>query len=139
MTAAGAAPPPGGGRPRVLIVEDEMLIALLIQDTLLRAGAEVVGTASAAGEALELAAASPPAFALVDIKLKGGADGIELARRLHERFGTEIVFLSGSKDPETRARAMAALPRAFVGKPFQPADLLRALGLPAGPPPRPGS
>ena len=135
MTAAGAATSDGdGGGPRVLIVEDEVLIALLIQDTLARAGAEVVGTASSAEEALGLAAASPPAFAFVDIKLKGGVDGIELARRLHERFGTEVVFLSGSKDPETRARAMAAGPRAFVGKPFRPADLLRALGLSAAPP-----
>jgi two-component system, response regulator PdtaR len=135
MTAAGAAAP--GGGPRVLIVEDEALIAILIQDTLARAGAEVVGTASSAEEALALAAEMPPGFALVDIKLKGGVDGVELARRLHERFGTEIVFLSGSKDPETRARAMAARPRGFVGKPFQPADLLRALGLPAGPPAQP--
>ena len=110
----------------VLVVEDEFLIAEEIRFVLEEDGLRVVGTAADAAEAWGLAEADPPEIALVDIRLAGGDDGVELARRLHQRFRTPCVFISGSHDPETRARAATVPSSTFLPKPFR-TDLLPRL------------
>jgi CheY-like chemotaxis protein len=120
--------PADPGKPvSILIVEDEALIASYIEDVLGEAGYEVAGIAASAPEALSLAAAASPDLALVDIRLTGPLDGIELACLLRQRHGLAAIFLSGFIDAETIERAAAAQPAGFLAKPFLPSQVFNAI------------
>ncbi len=118
----------------ILIVEDEALIASYIEEVLAESGYCVAGIAASGQEALSLAAENHPTLALVDIRLNGPIDGIELACLLRQKFSLPAIFLSGLADPETTARAAAARPLGFLAKPFLPSQVFKAiehaLGLP---------
>ena len=111
---------------RILIVEDEFIIADLIRSFLESEGFAIAGVAADVGEALRLAALTRPALAVIDIRLARG-DGVELAQALREQFGTPTLFTSGAGDPATLARSRAAAPRGFLGKPFRGAQLIAAV------------
>jgi two-component system, response regulator PdtaR len=123
MTAAGRA----AGTPAILIVEDEPLIATLIHQVLDESRFVIAGVASSGVEALTLAAETTPDLALVDIKLTGPADGIEVAELLLKRFGVPSIFLSGVVDPATIARARHTENLGFLEKPFRPSQVFNAL------------
>lgn len=114
-------------RASILIVEDEALIASYIQEVLEESGFAVAGIASSGPEAISLASTAKPDLALVDIKLAGPMDGIEVAGLMQTRFNVPSIFLSGLCDPETTARAMAASPLGFLEKPFRPSQVFNAL------------
>jgi two-component system, response regulator PdtaR len=111
----------------ILIVEDEALIASYIREVLEESGFLVAGVASSGIEALTVAAGSRPDLALVDIKLTGPMDGIEVAQLLRARFNVPSIFLTGLVDPVTVARARAARPLGFLEKPFRPSQVFNAL------------
>lgn len=120
--------PSSASKPvRILIVEDEALIASYIEEVLAEAGFEVAGIASSGTEALSLAAEHQPTLALVDIRLTGPIDGIELACLLRQHSDTPAIFLSGFVDTETTKRAEAARPLGFLAKPFVPSQVFRAI------------
>jgi two-component system, response regulator PdtaR len=111
-------------KPRVLLAEDEALIALPLQMLLEHAGCEVVATvatAAAAMEALRSAASSDalPEIALLDISLEGPADGIEAAHQIRALYGERVslIFLTGRSDAAMRERAATAEPAAYLVKP----------------------
>jgi CheY-like chemotaxis protein len=111
--------------PSVLIVEDEPIVAIDLARMVLETGSGLCGTAASGFEALALAELNPPTVALVDIRLIGRMDGIELARRLHGRFGTLSIFVTA--DPVEATRARIAFPCiGIVAKPYELATL-RAL------------
>ena len=122
---AGAGP--GGAGPRVLVVEDEWLISIQLEQTLTKAGFEVVGTAGSAADAVALAGRERPDLVLMDIRLRGPVDGIEAAREILDRFGVRSLFVSAHSDPATVARGGAARPAGWLSKPFTEAELLRAV------------
>jgi DNA-binding NarL/FixJ family response regulator len=109
---------------KVLIVEDDALIALGMTDVLSFAGFEIVGPVSRVSEALRLAEAARPSVAVVDISLAGRRDGIEGANLLKEK-GAKVVF--GSALPGREARATAVTPVAILSKPCHPRELLSAV------------
>jgi CheY-like chemotaxis protein len=111
----------------ILIVEDEALIASYIEEVLGGSGFHVAGIAASGPEALSLAAESRPSLALVDIRLTGPIDGIELACLLRQRFGLPAIFLSGLADADTTARAQTARPLGFLPKPFLPSQVFNAI------------
>lgn len=116
------------GKPAsILIVEDEALIASYIEDVLGEAGYRVAGIAASGAEALALAAQNRPSLALVDIRLTGSLDGIELACLLRERFSIPAIFLTGFADAETTRRAETAEPLGFLPKPFLPSQVFKAI------------
>ncbi|MDO9082682.1 MAG: response regulator, partial [Humidesulfovibrio sp.] len=82
------------GKGRILVVEDEAIVALGIQSSLERLGYEVVGRAATGGQALALAETTRPNLVLMDVMLEGGMDGIDTALELHERFNVPVVYLS---------------------------------------------
>jgi CheY-like chemotaxis protein len=125
--ARGEAPTAERRRAAILIVEDEALIASYIQQVLEESGFAVAGIASSGPEAISLASTSKPDLALVDIKLAGPMDGIEVAQLMQTRFNVPSIFLSGLGDPETTARAQAASPLGFLEKPFRPSQVFNAL------------
>ncbi|MBC8131051.1 MAG: response regulator [Rhizobiaceae bacterium] len=109
---------------RVLIVEDELILAMDLEDILTSAGHEVIGTAADMHQALKIAEADRPDLALMDMNLARGTNGLETARRLRERFDVPSLFISGNLDAKTREIAAAYRPVGFVPKPFSEADVL---------------
>ncbi len=102
-------------KARVLIVEDDPLIALDVGDALTDAGYEVCGIADSQAQALWLADETHPDFAVVDITLSPG-DGRVVARELFKRHHTEVLFATGQcKDLEHLAGsgALACLPKPY--------------------------
>jgi len=111
----------------ILIVEDEALVSSYIREVLESSGFHVAGVAASAAEALSHAAGSRPDLALIDIRLTGPTDGIELACQLRERFQLPAIFLSGLIDKHTIERAKAAEPLGFLKKPFLPSQVFNAI------------
>ncbi len=101
---------------RVLIVEDEPLIADYMSHVLTRADVQVVGAAMTGREAEQLAERAPPDIVLVDIGLPGGMDGWAVAHRLRERFGTRAVFITGGSLAEVGPRATLGDPGASFAR-----------------------
>ena len=110
--------------PSILIVEDDPLIASHIEEVLGGSGYRIAGNASTGIEAVVIAENSQPDLALVDIRLSGSMDGIELAERLRP---VPVIFLSGLADDETLERAQAAGCAGFIAKPFRPGQVFNAI------------
>src|SRR5262249_23417951 len=93
---------------RILVVEDEQLVAAGTQAILEDAGYQVAGIAATAEDAVALTAAERPDLVLMDIQLAGPRSGVEAAVEIAERFGTGIVFVSAWADSQIRQRAEPA-------------------------------
>lgn len=116
---ADAAP----GRPsRVLVVEDDGLVALEMEAYLTGAGYEVVGVAADAAEALALGRRLAPDLALVDLRLRGAEDGLRAAAGLREA-GVPCLFVAAAR-PAERGRGLGL---GWLPKPFTEGDLLAAV------------
>ena len=108
----------------ILVVEDEALVALVLELALVHAGHEVLGPAADEGGALRLAGERRPGLALVDIRLRRGDDGVRLARALKARWAVPCLFLSG-QTVQARAAGDAAL--GLIGKPYDPDEVVEAV------------
>lgn len=122
-----------GPRPlRLMVVEDEPLVARSIKETVEDLGHTVCGLAHSEGEALDIARLMRPDVALMDAHLPGAADGIEVARRLDAGFGVRSIFLANRlTDHATMARITSSYPLGVVNKPFSRAQLRATLDLAA--------
>jgi DNA-binding NarL/FixJ family response regulator len=118
---------------KVLIAEDDWLIALAMADVVTLAGHQVVGSVRTVSEAVDKVHSVQPDIAVFDIRLAGRRDGIEGASVLKQMCGAEVVFVSAEADQETLERASAVGPVAFLPKPCHPRDLLAAVQRAAGP------
>ena len=112
---------------RVLIVEDEFLIAMELEMLLTDFGHEVVGTAATEAEALALAEDRRPEVATVDLRLQGGDRGDRLAFALREKHDIAAIMMSGNLDTETERKLQRCHPLAFIGKPFSSERLRKVL------------
>ncbi len=108
---------------RILVVEDEALIAEDIDHVLRRLGYEVAGVVESGEEALRTVANTDVDLALMDIVLRGPLDGIRAAKAMRERWGTPVVFLTSHSDDATLRRARSAVPHGYLLKPFSERDL----------------
>ncbi len=108
---------------RILIVEDERLIAADIEGHLLDLGYQVAGVAINADDALRAAREQSPDLVLMDIQLRGSIDGTEVARQIRERHDIPIVFVTSHADPTTLERACVSSPYGFLLKPFEGREL----------------
>jgi diguanylate cyclase (GGDEF)-like protein len=122
MTTAQAPMMPGA-KARVFIVEDEAITALDLKEKLVLMGYEVIGVADNGYEAKTRIREQGADLALVDIRLTGGEDGIELARYIREHYQSAVVFLTAHSDDQTVRRALSVSPSGFLTKPFQPRAL----------------
>lgn len=112
---------PTKSKHKILVVEDEGLIAHDIASRLEAMGHTVVGTCGTAEEAI--ARAGEAELVLMDIRLDGHADGIEAANEIRGRYHLPVVFLTGQADPATLERAKAAEPFGYIVKPLSHATL----------------
>src|SRR5437868_14688012 len=102
---------------RILIVEDETIVAMDLSATLRRLGYAVVGMVGTGAAAVEWAELHRPDLVLMDIRLKGPTDGIAAATTIHERQPTPVVFLTAHGDADTVERAKAASRDGYLVKP----------------------
>jgi DNA-binding NarL/FixJ family response regulator len=112
---------------RLLIVEDDHLVAMEMESVLLEAGFEVTGIAATAEDALRKAQSVRPDLVLMDIRLAGLRDGVDAALDLHSQMGIHCVFATAHHDNRTQTRAQPAQPLGWLAKPYQPATLLQAV------------
>lgn len=108
---------------RILIVEDDVLIASQIEAALTDEGFEIAGTAVTGKEALQLAEAQSPTLVVTDIRLAGDRDGIDTALELFRLHGIRCIFASAYSDQEARRRAAPAAPLGWLQKPYSMASL----------------
>jgi DNA-binding response OmpR family regulator len=110
-------------RGRILIVEDDLLVATEIEATLRDAGFEIAGIASTGEEALQLTQAELPTLAVMDIRIAGDRDGIDTALELFHSHGIRSIFASAHSDADSRRRAESAAPLGWLQKPYTMASL----------------
>jgi DNA-binding response OmpR family regulator len=110
---------------KVLIVEDEPLIAESLIDLLQTTEHHVVGAATSAEQAFTLAERSAPEVAVLDVKLSGDIDGVSLATELARRYGTSVVFITGN--PQTVFDRGWDFRHSVLAKPFNDCEFLEAI------------
>jgi diguanylate cyclase (GGDEF)-like protein/PAS domain S-box-containing protein len=108
---------------RILVVEDESIVAADIQDRLESFGYEVPVTVTSGEKAVEQACALRPDLVLMDIQLKGRMDGVEAADQIRQRFGIPVIYLTANADHPTVQRAKITEPFGYVIKPFEEREL----------------
>ena len=113
--------------PRILIVEDEPFIAENLQEMLSIFGYEDTEIASSANSAIKAIKTSRPDLALLDVKIKGDQDGIELGKIIKEQYQVPFVFITSYSDKETINRAKHTQPLGFIVKPFTKDDVYAAI------------
>jgi diguanylate cyclase (GGDEF)-like protein len=114
---------PGPNAKRILIVEDERIIALDLRAALEELGYRVVGTASTSDDAMAKAAQFQPDLTLMDIRIKGSVDGIQTAAQLKARYSMPVVYLTANADHATLRRALETVPAGYLAKPYSPRSL----------------
>ena len=110
-------------RAKVLVVEDEIVVAKAIELALQRHGYDVPATVSSGLEAIQKAAEIQPDLVLMDIVLKGDMDGIVAAEQIRDRFNIPIVYLTAYTDSDTVQRAKITEPFGYITKPFEEREL----------------
>ena len=107
----------------VVIVEDEGLIAADLQGRLERAGYRVPAVAGTAGEALQVIREQTPDLILMDIRLRGNVDGIQVAEQVRKDFDIPVVYLTAYEDPKTLERASQTQAFGYIKKPIDSVSL----------------
>lgn len=113
----------GSAKKRILVVEDETIVALDLQNSLKILGYEVVGIASTGTEAIAKAESETPDLILMDIMLKGDMDGIQAAESIHSFLDVPVIFLTACADELTLNSAKVTEPFAYMIKPFEEREL----------------
>ncbi|MCI0497772.1 MAG: response regulator [Thermoplasmata archaeon] len=114
---------PAANDVRIIVVEDERIVAKDIVRRLQRLGYSVPGIASSGEEAIHETEMHHPDLILMDIKLKGGMDGIEAASRILEHYDIPIIYVTAYADEPTLERAKETRPFGYIIKPFEDRDI----------------
>lgn len=112
---------------KVLIVEDEAIVALEMQDRLQILGYQVCNIASNGGKAIASAEVSSPDLVLMDVKLKGAMTGIEAAKTIKDKLGIPSVFITAFSDENTLKQIIDHLNYECIFKPFEIDELKEAV------------
>src|SRR5438034_8447554 len=104
---------------RIMIVDDEAIVALDLEQKLKALGYAVSGVASSGEEAVRKVPQTRPDQVLIDIRLKGDMDGIEAAQRIPDEFNIRVVYLTAYSDENTLQRAKVTEPAGYLLKPFK--------------------
>ncbi|QIP15663.1 response regulator transcription factor [Spirosoma aureum] len=114
---------------KLLVVEDDMIIAATIALQLTKLGYEVSGIMPRGEEAIQHAETNRPDLILLDISLKGALDGIDTAHAIHQQWNIPIIYVTANTDEATFNRAKKTRPYAFISKPIRAIELQRAIEL----------
>ncbi|KPL17954.1 MAG: hypothetical protein AMJ93_14395, partial [Anaerolineae bacterium SM23_84] len=116
-------------RARILIAEDENIVALDLRDTLRDLGYTVAGLAVTGEGAVEKAAGAHPDLVLMDIRLRGEMDGIEAAEQIRLQLDIPVVYLTAYADERSVQRAKVTEPYGYVLKPFEERELTTVIDI----------
>lgn len=116
-------------KEKILVVEDERIIAIDLQRRLERFGYQVLDIVSTGEKALETAPLLNPDIILMDIMLSGNIDGIEAAKTIREKHSIPVIFLTAYSDERTIERAKVAEPFGYILKPFKDKELYTAIDI----------
>ncbi|HTL90153.1 MAG TPA: response regulator, partial [Leptolyngbya sp.] len=108
---------------RILVVEDESVVAWHVQEALQTLGHQVIAIATSARQAIQIATEQRPDLVLMDICLQGKNDGVSAAEYLYLKLNLPVVYLTAHADEHTLKRATETSPFGYLMKPFQDADL----------------
>lgn len=108
---------------RILVIEDEFIVAENIARNLHKLGYEVIGIADSGEEAIETATKKHPNLVLMDIMLQGDLDGIEAAGYIRSQLKIPVVYMTAYADDDTLGRAKLTEPYGYLVKPFKPQSL----------------
>ena len=109
---------------KILIIEDELIAALDLKETLEVAGHTITAIARNFEEAMKSVSAKLPDIALIDVNLDGSSgDGILTAKELQSKYTFPIIYLTGDQEKETFERAKETLPAAYILKPFKQKEI----------------
>ncbi len=111
------------GYPRILVVEDENIIAKDIQSTLKGFGYHVCGVASSGEESIDKASQIRPDLVLMDIRLRGTMDGIYAAKEIQSLMNIPVIFLTANGDEHTMKKIDRSKPFGYIHKPFEEKEL----------------
>jgi two-component system, response regulator PdtaR len=114
---------------RVLIVEDDYLVAMEAEVALVEAGFEAAGIANSAEEAVRLAKSERPTLVVMDIRLIGKRDGIDAALEIFQETGVRCIFATAHHTLATRTRAAPTAPLGWLPKPYSMEDLIDMIKL----------
>ena len=114
---------------KILIVEDDDIIARIEDWRLKNLGYTVCGRATNGAEAMELVVNKKPDIVLMDINIKGNIDGIETAKMIKKGFNIPVIYVTSHSDGATLVRAKETKPDGFILKPFEDNDLRIAIQL----------
>ncbi|MGK2863944.1 MAG: LytR/AlgR family response regulator transcription factor [Chitinophagaceae bacterium] len=114
---------------RILIVEDDMIIAANISLQLTNLGYEVMSIIPRGEEAIAYVKENKPDILLMDIKLKGTLDGIDTARAIQQHTNIPVIYLTANNEESTFNKAKETHPLAFISKPLNALELRRAVAL----------
>ena len=112
---------------KVLVVEDEIIVAMDIANTLQKLGHEVTDTVSSGEQAIISVKENRPDMIFMDIGLKGRMDGIETAGQIRTQFSVPVIFLTAFVDEKTLDRAKDTVPAGYLTKPYEENDLRIAI------------
>ncbi len=108
---------------KILVTEDEGIVAADIEDRLRNLGYQVTATCSSGAEALAKIAETEPDLVLMDIMIQGDMDGVETAAQVRKQFGIPVIYLTAYSDDATFQRAKITEPFGYLLKPFEEREL----------------
>ncbi len=114
---------------RILIVEDEIVSALVIQEFLEHSDYTVVACVTSGSEAVRVAVETQPDLVLMDISLEGALDGITAATQIREQLGVPIIYITANAEDQTLQRAVATEPFGYLVKPFNRVGLYTTISI----------
>jgi DNA-binding NarL/FixJ family response regulator len=112
---------------RILLVEDDFLVAMTMENDLAEGNYEIAGVANSADAAVSLAKKARPDLVVMDIRLVGPRDGVDAALEIFAATGIRCLFATANADAQARTRAAPAQPLGWLQKPYGREALLSAL------------
>ena len=114
-------------KKRVLIVEDEAIVAFDLKLLLESLGFEVIAILTDGGEAVSYSRVNEPDLIMMDVFLSDNVSGIEAVREIRKSVGSPVVYISASTDPETYAMAETTEFVGFITKPYSETDVAKTV------------
>jgi len=112
---------------KILIVEDNAIVALETKERLTRLGYSITGVIGTGSDAIRIARTTCPDLILMDIRIKGDLDGIGVAEKIAEFCTAKVIFITAYSNDETLARAQKMHPVAYLVKPYKEQMLYSAI------------
>lgn len=114
-------------KAKILVVEDEVVIAMDLQQRLIKLGYDVPVTVANGEEAIRTVMKIHPDLVIMDIRIQGEMDGVQAAQKIRREARVPVIFLAAHSDDMTVQRAKVAEPFSYIVKPFNERELMASI------------